>query len=174
MDHTDSFVIVGRVARPFGIKGWNHLTSYTQPPENLVNYKPWALGSAEGESVTWELIVSFNTQTMNKGLVVRINECNNRDDAAVFVNRLIGTPRSSLPEPSSNEHYWVDLVGCEVENTDGETLGTVQDISLSSAHEIIHVSSENSEEHLIPLVDEYVVKIEPRKRLIVTWQKDWS
>jgi 16S rRNA processing protein RimM len=36
---------------------------------------------------------------------------------------LVGVPRAALPPTAADEYYWADLVGLEVVNTHGQSLG---------------------------------------------------
>ncbi len=38
---------LGRIGAPFGVKGWLHVDSYTDPPEALLEYREWALRLGE-------------------------------------------------------------------------------------------------------------------------------
>ena len=36
---------LGRIGSPYGIKGWVHVQSFTDPPERLLKYRDWTLGT---------------------------------------------------------------------------------------------------------------------------------
>ena len=36
-------IVVGRLGRTFGVKGWQHLQSFTSPRDNVLSYQPWFL-----------------------------------------------------------------------------------------------------------------------------------
>ena len=42
-------VIVGKLGRPYGVRGWQVLHSFTEPAENLLSYAPWLVQSAPGQ-----------------------------------------------------------------------------------------------------------------------------
>jgi len=46
---SNALVLVGRVTSVFGIKGWVNIYSYTDPAENILDYKGWLLFPAESE-----------------------------------------------------------------------------------------------------------------------------
>ena len=96
-NHSDTFVVVGRISRPYGVRGWNHLTSFTDPQDNLASYKPLALNSGKSETSAWQICQELEFRKTNRGLLVCINASNNREDASRYVNQLIGTQRSCLP-----------------------------------------------------------------------------
>ena len=37
----DDLLVMGRIAAPYGVKGWVHIAAFTEQPENLLNYLPW-------------------------------------------------------------------------------------------------------------------------------------
>ncbi len=39
----DSPIIMGRIAGPYGVKGWLRVVSYTRQPDKLIEYTPWYL-----------------------------------------------------------------------------------------------------------------------------------
>ena len=170
---TQSFVIVGRVSRPFGIKGWNHLTSFTDPPENLLQYRPWALSGAHDDTTDWCVIDDFDIQLNGNNMVVCIENCNSRDDANKYVSKLIGVPREVLPSLRDDEHYWNDLIGIDVVNLEQEHLGVVHNVSWNGAHPILLVRDASELELMIPFVSEYVHNIDAGSTIQVSWDRDW-
>jgi 16S rRNA processing protein RimM len=42
---------LGRIGAPYGIKGWVHVQSFTNPPEKLLKYRSWSLSAAHVERV---------------------------------------------------------------------------------------------------------------------------
>ncbi|HEY6528881.1 MAG TPA: ribosome maturation factor RimM, partial [Cellvibrionaceae bacterium] len=41
-------IVVGQIVGVFGVKGWIKIKSFTDPIDNVVRYKPWYLGLAQG------------------------------------------------------------------------------------------------------------------------------
>ena len=37
-------VVLGRIAGVYGVRGWVHVYSETDPIENILRYRPWHLG----------------------------------------------------------------------------------------------------------------------------------
>lgn len=171
--NTHSFVVVGRVSRPFGVMGWNHLTSFTDPPENLFQYRPWALQGEGSDDADWCVIENFDIQSKGNGMLVCFENSCSRDDATTYVNKLIGVPREVLPALKDDEHYWVDLLGSEVINLEAVRLGTVQDVVWNGAHPILLVRGRSASDLMIPLIPEYVRKVDPGSEIHVSWEQDW-
>lgn len=106
-------------------------------------------------------------------MLVCIENCNSREDANKYVSFLIGVPRDVLPSLSDDEHYWIDLIGSNVVNLTQEHLGVVHDVAWNGAHPILLVRDGSQGEFMIPLVSEYVHKIEAGVTIQVSWARDW-
>lgn len=176
MSHLESedFVVVGRVSKPFGLKGWSRITSFTVPPENILSYRPWALvGESELESATqWTEVVDLQTQCRSSGFFARIGACRSRTDADEVTGKLIGVPKSTLPTPEANEYYWFELVGTEVVNLSGHVFGCIGEVFDSGAHSVLRIET-NENDVMIPLVATVIREVKPGERVLVDWEPDW-
>ncbi len=121
--------------------------------------------------------------------LVRVLECKAHGDSLVALFENFQTPeqaqalrhvevllpRSAFAKPGIDEYYWVDLIGCQVVNKEGELLGTIAQMDDHGAHSIMVVTAAAREEpHMIPFVNAYVgdVSLTDRK-VIVDWQNDY-
>jgi len=87
---------------------------------------------------------------------------------------MVEVPRESLPREGDGEVYLADLPGCQVVNTKGVALGTVQDVEGFGAHPLLRVRDAGGTERLIPLVAAYVNGVDLEARLIeVDWEADY-
>ena len=41
---------MGRIGSPYGIKGWVHVQSFTDPPEQLLKYRDWLVHGARADA----------------------------------------------------------------------------------------------------------------------------
>jgi 16S rRNA processing protein RimM len=92
--------------------------------------------------------------------------------AAVFI------PRSQFPQlEDEDEFYWADLIGLEVENLQGERLGTVHDMMSNGPQSILRIkdpAQPDVDERLIPFVDQFVKKVDREaKKIVVDWGLDY-
>ncbi len=63
--------------------------------------------------------------------------------------------------------WWHELVGVAVRTSDGEALGTVEDVFRSGGGEVLVVSGGDRGEVLVPVVSAIVVDFAPREGRIV-------
>ena len=163
-------IVVGTVGAPFGVAGWMHVKSHTDPAENILGYRPWqaSLGAGEG----WRK-VEAEVRPQHGGFVARFDGVADRDGAAAWRGARIGVCADALPEPEEREHYWHDLVGLRVVTRDGDELGNVARLFATGAHDVL-VVHEAARERLLPFVDHVVEAVDAQSgRIVVDWQRDW-
>ena len=91
------WIELGRVGAPFGIKGWAHIESYTDPPEGLLGFREWTLKLANGER---RLKRVLEGRRHAAGLVALLEGIDDRDGAAALTGALIEVERAALPRRS--------------------------------------------------------------------------
>ncbi|MGB5261838.1 MAG: ribosome maturation factor RimM [Gammaproteobacteria bacterium] len=160
---------MGRIAAPFGVQGWVHVTAFTEAPENLLEYLPWYLGR-QGE---WREARPLEGKLHGKGLVVRLEGCADRDAAAAMSGTDIAVYRKQLPDTQDDEYYWNDLIGLQVVTTDGRALGQVDHLLETGANDVLVVRGDR--ERLVPFVQGEVIRsIDLHKGEIrVDWDPDF-
>jgi 16S rRNA processing protein RimM len=152
-------IVLGRIAGVFGIKGWLKIESWTRPPENILHYPVWQLG----RSGKWYEVQLDEGRRQGRGLVARLADAageawTDRDRAAGLVGSEIAVWREQLPPLPENEFYWSDLVGLEVQDLEGRSLGRVRELIETPAHDMLVVSGER--EQLIPYVGPIVRSVD--------------
>jgi 16S rRNA processing protein RimM len=108
-----------------------------------------------------------------KGVIARLADCENRDQARALMGCEIGIRRDQLPATAPGEYYWRDLQGLKVVTIEGEWLGMVDHLIETGANDVLVVKGER--ERLIPFVlDQVIVNVDLDKREIqVDWDKSF-
>ena len=163
----DEHVIVGRVTAVFGIKGWVKVASFTEHPDDLLDYRPWRLDDGRGGWVETDVV---EVARRSKGFIARLEDCRDRDAAARYAGRDIAVERSQLPPTDENEYYWSDLTGCSVVTTDGTPLGTVERLMATGANDVLVVQGEDRE-RLLPFTEQVIVEVDLTARML---RADWD
>jgi 16S rRNA processing protein RimM len=136
----DEPVVVGRIAGAYGVLGWVRLVSYTDPPENLLDYRPWLLGNGS----RWQPVSPATGRAHGDGFIVQLRELSSREQAQALAGSLIAVPRSALPAlDQEDEFYWRDLVGMAVYDRSGRQLGVVDHLLDTGAHEVLVIRTES-------------------------------
>lgn len=162
------WVLLGRIAGVYGVKGWVKLESDTRPRQAIFDYSPWRLGLKDG----WEQRVIEAGEARGNGLVAKIEGVDDRDLAHSLIGTQIAIPRDQLPEAGEGEVYWADLVGCRVENQEGIDFGEVVSLMETGANDVLVVR--NGRERLVPYIDEVITDVDlDQKRIKVEWDEDF-
>jgi 16S rRNA processing protein RimM len=163
------FVEVGRVGRPFGVKGWLHIESWCEPPEQLFEYLPWQLVGADGVRRECRL---GEGRRQGDALVVRFEGIDSREAAGALTGSVLEVERSRLPVLRNGAHYQVDLIGCRVVNEEGVLLGVVDHFVDAPAGAVMVVRGER--EHWVPSVKPHLRSVDLAAReLRVDWPADF-
>lgn len=165
-------IILGKVGAVYGIKGWLKIHSFTDELEAILDYFPWSL-KLGNKTQTVEIT---DWRKHNKGLIVKVGNVDDRDQAQALVGSEILTSESSLPDLPQGEFYWRDLIGMSVVTTKGYDLGVVSDMMETGANDVLVVKANlndgfSKKERLIPYLFEEVVEsvsIE-NKQICVDW-----
>jgi 16S rRNA processing protein RimM len=178
-------VVMGRIGAPYGIKGWVKLISFTDPVENLLDYRHfWLAGSAGQPGAGTEAIETIErieideARPQGQALVGHIKGCDVREATRAYTGRELLLPKSELPALEEG-YYWHELEGLRVVNLAGEDLGVVDHLLATGANDVLVVrgdaSSVDKEERLLPYLEGRVVKeVDLAAGLLrVDWEKDY-
>jgi len=165
----DRRLLIGRVSGLYGVRGWVKLFSYTDPKANLLEFRDLQLGSGDERRPA----VLAEGRAQGKTLVGRFEGVTDRDQAARLVGAEIAIRRAQLPETAADEVYWTDLIGLEVVNVHGESLGTVDRLLATGANDVLVLRGDT--ERLIPFLRGTVVKDidQAAGRITVDWERDF-
>lgn len=159
---------MGRIAAPFGVKGWVKVQPYSEDPGALMDFESWRVGRGE-QQVHYAVEA---VQEHGNALVAKLEGVDDRDAAYALRGQEISVARSELPAPEENEFYWSDLIGLTVVNREGVELGKVAGLMETGAHDVLVVKG--TREHLIPFVAAFVGDVDRAKGTIeVDWGEDW-
>jgi 16S rRNA processing protein RimM len=171
-------VVVGRIQGPYGIKGWVHVASFTDPRENIQAYSPWLIGD-ESVANSWRPLEVEQIRPHKQGYVAKLVGVNDRNAADGMKGLLIAVPETSLPRPEPGEFYWRELVGASVVNSDGACLGRVRGLIETGANDVLVIERADamedgqavSGELLIPFHARFVLDVDRDAGVIlVEWQ----
>jgi 16S rRNA processing protein RimM len=173
-----NLVNVGRITALFGIKGWVKIHSYTEPEENVFEYHPWWLKTAQG--VKKVEVDEFRPH--GDAFVAHIVGIDDRDLAALYTSVDIAVERNLLPELDEGEYYWSQLEGLAVYTQfDGQhrRLGVVDKILETGANDVLVVAADpgsiDKRERLVPYVPEqFVLSVDlVAREILVDWDPEF-
>jgi 16S rRNA processing protein RimM len=144
---------MGRVAAPFGIKGWVKVQHFSDDPGTLMDFESWRVG--RGTEQTLYIVEAI--QDHSNTLVAKLAGIDDRDAAYALRGQEISVARSTLPPPEENEFYWSDLIDSLME---------------TGAHDVLVIKGKR--EHLIPFVEAFIGKVDVAGgKIEVDWGEDY-
>lgn len=154
------------------MQGWVKIQPYTAQPDGLLEYDSFLIAGASPPRQ-----VEVEEASVHGQLVLcKLKGVDGRDEAARLRGCEFGVPRHALPENEPDEIYWTDLIGLQVINTEGVTLGTITEMVDNGAQSVMSVKGEPpaGRERLIPFVPVYVREVSLQdKRVVVEWGEDF-
>lgn len=153
----------GTLGRAHGTRGEIHLRVHSGVPPELAVPCPLRLQSAGG-SVPLTLVAA---RRVPDGYLVRFDGVGDREAAAALAGQAVELHRGCLPALGAAEFYVEDVVGCEVLCTDGRRLGRVAGTFWNGAQDVMTVVADDGVEHLLPVVPEYVLRVDGEARRVI-------
>ena len=164
---------MGRIAGPYGVRGFARVQVYTEAIDSLLDFDEWLIGR-QGR---WESRKVAEAVVHGDGLVARLEGIDTPEAARALRGSDVAILRGDLPPPEADEVYWVDLVGCEVVNRNGVNLGRVSSLLETGANDVLVVVSGSGDtrvERLIPYVGQVVESVDvPGRGIRVDWEEDY-
>jgi len=182
---------VGRIADAWGIKGWVKVQSFSANADALFASRRWFLKPAEDKKPA----VAVKAAQQSLPPLLKILACRDhgdtivanaegvadRNSAEALRGARIFISRSQFPSADPDEYYWIDLIGLNVVNRQGEALGTVLGLMDTGPHSVLRIAPVGAvepikpeQERLIPFVGAFVDDVSLEKKLItVDWGLDY-
>ena len=179
---------VGRVVDAWGIKGAIKVKPFASDPQALFSSRRWFLQPAEvnpsrpdplaGQRAAQVPRVLRVSKAQEHGDVIVVNspDIPDRNAAESLRGVRIFVSRASFPTPDPDEYYWIDLIGLNVVNRQGEALGVVDSLIDTGPHSVLRVLPEGGgEDRLIPFVAAYIDDVSlAERRIQVDWGLDYE
>jgi 16S rRNA processing protein RimM len=184
----DDAIELGRVLEAWGIKGWVRIQPHSADTEALFASSTWFLQPPEArfargfDAFAGSVRVTVvEIKVHRDGLVARFEGMDDRNLAEALKGVRIYLPRSAFPATPEGEYYWVDLIGLEVFNRQGESMGVVRDLMPTGPHSVLVLAYTDTvdgqardAERMIPFVAAYVDGVDQAaRRITVDWQTDY-
>jgi len=156
-------IVVARAVRTRGLKGEivaELLTDFPKRFERLSEL--FAVGLGEKKSLELE-----DHWFQNDRIVLKFAGYDDVESAKSLIGFDFALPESERMKLSENEYYDWELEGCSVVIKDGRVLGTVRGVLRTGGVELLAVEDESAREHLVPMVESFVIKIDISRREIL-------
>jgi 16S rRNA processing protein RimM len=155
---------MGRVAGSYGVRGWLKVAPEQGSGEGLAGASEWWIGA--------DVFEVSASKVHGATVVGKLAGIETREQALLLKGRTVAVRRETLPQPEDGRYYLADLVGLEVVNEEGVSLGAVARTYSNGVHDVIEVTGERT--RLIPWVAAVIKDVDlAGRRIGVEWGADW-
>lgn len=169
------WVVMARVGKPHGIKGWLRLESFTSPADNLLQYHEFSARSG-GQ---YQRLTVDEYRLQSGKLVGHFSGYDAPETARELTGLELLVDSAELPALDADEFYWHQLQGLTVVNLEQQKFGRVARLLETGANDVLVVKPDSDSiddrERLIPyLPDRVIRKIDLQSATVtVDWQADY-
>ena len=152
------FIPIARVVAPWGIRGEVKAEPLTDFSDRF----------ACGETVYLQghaLTIKSSRYSGNM-VILKLDTIDSRNAAELTRGACLEVPSTELKPLPKGEYYRFQLLGLEVQNTEGKLLGQVSDVIQTGSNDVYEISSDTGK-FLIPATDEVIKSIDLDKRRMV-------
>ena len=171
---------VGRIGDAWGVKGWFKVLPHSAQPQALFAARRWYLQPSEKGARTFSGTAMLDIRQVREhsdSVVAHAQNVADRNAAELLRGARIFLSRTDFPAAQDGEYYWVDLIGLEVINREGVSLGEVRDLLSTGPQTVLVLQQEQGNkpiERMIPFVAAFVDQVDlAGRRITVDWQPDY-
>jgi len=157
-------VTIGRIERPFGVRGEFKVRSLSDVPGRLDHLKQVQVLEQTGQMVDRTVT---RIRRAGSTYIMGFAGVTTPEEAGMLRGGLIQVPRTTAAALSADVYLECDLIGMTVENERGDEVGVIETI-LEIPDNRVFVVRKGTEEVLIPAAKSFVVSVDlARRRMMV-------
>lgn len=148
------FLVIGKLGRPHGLLGEILMVVYTDFPERIQPGMTFFVGPR------YQPIKLIKRRPHTRGMLVTFEDYHVREKIAELRNQLVYVRTSDRPPLEQGEYYHHQLVGMQVIDENGRSLGLLSSILETGANDVYVVRDQTGAEFLVPAIDSVVLDID--------------
>jgi 16S rRNA processing protein RimM len=156
-----SFLAVGRLGKPHGIRGEVQFYVLTDFPERIKTGVTLFLGKNKQPATITEI------RPHTQKLLVRFEGYDSREEVAELRSQVAFVRTADIPPLPAGEYYYHQLTGLFVLTDEGEDLGRLAEIIETGANDVYVVRDAGGKEILLPAIDDVILKIDLENKQMV-------
>ena len=168
---TDDLVTIGRILKPFGVKGEVKVESLSDVPGRFEGLQTVYLTPSQGDSIPKKTSMT-HIRTVPDGYLIRFSAFSTPEEAAAFRGAWIQIPPSSNLPRTPDTFYQFELIGLRVEDPEGRHMGKVEEVLAYPQHHVL-VVREMEQEFLIPANRRTIKKVDLTNQCLQVASKEW-
>jgi 16S rRNA processing protein RimM len=156
MSGSENSVLIGKIQGTQGIRGQLRVIPFAGDASSISKLKSVMVKSPAGSMEEFPVL---SARAHGKRVILTLKPFDNINQVLHLVGRELYADRGALPELPSDEFYWSDLLGLDVETEEGEALGKLVDIIETGSNDV-YVVQMGEREVLIPALADVVLAVD--------------
>ncbi len=167
MDERSDLVTIGKIERPFGVRGEVYVRSLSDVPGRFEGLSEVTVAPHGGPESRMRVC---RCRRAKGGYILHFEGISSPEEAVRIRGALVKILSSQAQAPTvPGQYYEFQLIGLAVRDESGEALGRLADIVNTPGHQVFVVLGDGSE-HLIPATKEVVRQVDLAARtMTVRW-----
>ncbi|MBX2991571.1 MAG: 16S rRNA processing protein RimM [Bacteroidetes bacterium] len=151
---------VGKIVKPFGIRGELVVLPMTSNPARFRKLKQVLIGPTDAQVAEYGIL---SARVEPRGVRISIQGIADRNDAEQLVGSFLFVDEKDAVRLPKGTHFVHDIIGLRVIGENNETIGVVKDVLKYPANDV-YVVERNGNEVLLPAVKEFIKRIDMESR----------
>lgn len=157
-------VTIGKIVRPFGVRGEVKVRSLSDVPGRFDHLDKISVVVSDGRA--FEATVT-HVRPAGPTYIMGLEGVTSPEEAGAFRGGLIQVPRTTIPASPEHTYYECDLIGMTVETETGEEVGVIESILDVPGNQVLTVRK-GTQEVLIPAARDLITRVDlARRRMTV-------
>ena len=152
------FIPIGRVVAPWGIRGEVKVEVQTDFPDR---FSCGEILYLQGRAVTIK-----SSRYRGNTVILKLDTIDSRNAAELIRGACLEVPSTELKPLPKGEYYRFQLLGLEVQSTEGNLLGIISNVIPTGSNDVYEISSDTGV-FLIPATDEVIKSIDIDKGCMI-------
>ncbi len=152
----DNMVAVGKLVKPFGVRGQARVLSLTDVPNRFENLKDVTLESPTGKTLVTAVT---DVRTDGRSYLLRFATFSTPEEVKAYSGAWLKIPRENVPPAPEGHHYQFELIGLTVRDESGNVLGTLEEV-VEVPHGHLLVIRGADTEYFLPALQQWISRID--------------
>jgi 16S rRNA processing protein RimM len=159
----ERWIAVGELIGAHGVRGEARLRPFNPDSSVIADVSEVALVPARGP---WESKRIERARPHGPRWLVLLDGVATPEAARSLAGRRVAVRERDLPALAAGQFYCYELIGLDVVDDSGESVGTVSDVLSSGGNDLLVITA-GERERLVPMVDSMVTAVDLDRRRIV-------
>ena len=162
-------VIIGRILKPFGVRGEVRVESLTDVPGRFEGLESVTLTLSDGTNVETKVT---SVRQINQGVILGLSAFSTPETAAPYRGAWLKVPVTHNLPRENDTFYQFELIGLRVEDSNGQAIGSVEEVLEFPQHHVLVIRN-GEREVLIPASRRTIDMVDLKQKVVRLTSREW-